>query len=631
MRQSFAFLVLILLLCSFCNGHYVVSVEKDGKALNFSAKELSYYLGKITGRQVSLSNNKRDSDIVLRVNSSLDCESYKVFDSWGKLYIEGGSERGCLYGVYELLKELGCRWPLPGDQYEIVPAVKNVKLSRIKLSGMPAMNGRGIFYIPYNYQGNDLVELIDFMAKNGFNFLAMHAGPLPDKAIDLLAEEIGKRNMNFEWGGHFLPKCLPRELFDKHPEYFRMEDGKRTKIYNFCPSSEKALDIIAQNATKEFKRYTKIPNLDMIHIWGDDIVEHGWCSCPKCKDYSASDQLLMTMNGMAKRMDLGDTKLAYLVYHATIYPPEKIKPRPEIRLLYAPRERCFKHRFTGCKSNRWYLDKLKGQLEVFGDDAEVFEYYHDNVMFRCMPYPMHTTIGNDIETYYNCGMKRLGSAYFQIFGNWAYGMNSYLLGKALWRGKGASEDMLEYCNAVYGPFGEDMLKYFGMINQLVGTAMQTCGYEPFIDLRVPPQQEYTSRHIYELSPLVTEYNLDEIDAFISGLIEKADEPYKNRISEQKILFDVARLQTRNVYRGLLIGEGINAVLQEDACDADKLYMKALLKKSIAANIETSEILLSAPENVRGPHINEKGGVVAGEMLGLYQGPLKHWLEEIDGN
>ncbi len=52
MRQSFAFLVLILLLCSFCNGHYVVSVEKDGKALNFSAKELSYYLGKITGRQV---------------------------------------------------------------------------------------------------------------------------------------------------------------------------------------------------------------------------------------------------------------------------------------------------------------------------------------------------------------------------------------------------------------------------------------------------------------------------------------------------------------------------------------------------------------------------------------------------
>ncbi len=632
MKTRFVLLTtaLTLIFNSFVSANSIY-IDQSHETIVFSAQQLKSYLSKMTSQEYTLTNELSEADIIIGIDGTLPEEAFRIKSTKSVLEIRGGSPRGCMYGVYGLLDQLGCRWPLPGEEYAVVPEIKDPNFNSIDLYTSPKSKGRGIFYIPMNYEGNDLVELVDFMAKTGYNFLAMHAGPMPDHAIETLAKELSLRDMNFEWGGHFLPNCLPRDLFEKHPEYFRMEDGKRTPTYNFCPSSSAALDIIAENATKELLRYKKIPNFDMVHIWGDDIVEHGWCSCPKCKDYSASDQLLLAMNGLAERMPLGETKLAYLVYHATIFPPEKVKPRPEIRLLYAPRERCFKHEFKGCKSNQWYLDKLKGQMSVFGDSAEVFEYYHDNVMFRCMPYPMPQTIGENVETYLEFGMRRIGSAYFQVFGNWAYGMNSYVLAKSLWRGKGSSEDVEEYCTALYGPYGKEMQDYFGRINELVSTTMQTCGYSPFIDLRVAPHNDidYAKEHASQLAPLVSEYKLDQIQESLQSLIEKAHQPYKKRIEDQVALFKVARLQSTAVYKSLLIAINIEKALDENASKTEKAYVAALIEQVLDLNDRTAEILTNAPKNLSGPHINRTSGVVGGEMIGqLYQESLKYWLDQL---
>jgi hypothetical protein len=72
------------------------------------------------------------------------------------------------------------------------------------------------------------------------------------------------------------------------------------------------------------------------------------------------------------------------------------------------------------------------------------------------------------------------------YSNWAYGPNSYVFGKALWRGHADPKDIDEYCADVYGPAAGTMRAYFDMLFELTATAMETCGYSIPTDLRFAP-------------------------------------------------------------------------------------------------------------------------------------------------
>src|SRR5262249_46748148 len=148
----------------------------------------------------------------------------------------------------------------------------------------------------------------------------------------------------------------------------------------------------------------------------------------------------------------------------------------KVRLMYAPRERCYRHALDECETNQRYLAYLRGLLKAVPKEPEVFEYYHDLILFRFLPMPLHPTIGKDVAIYKAAGLDGIASLSFSTYSSWAYGPNTYVLGKALWRGAGAPEDITEYCAAVYGPAGATMKEYFDELFDLDATAMETCGY-----------------------------------------------------------------------------------------------------------------------------------------------------------
>lgn len=221
-------------------------------------------------------------------------------------------------------------------------------------------------------------------ARAGLTTIATH--PFPAPVTDLLASEAGadffsrckKLGLQVEHELHAMRDLLPRGLFKQDPEMFRMEKGERTPAANCCPSSPRALEVIAASAVKVCR---KLPSTTgRYFLWGDDMA--GWCECPRCRELSPSDQALLVVNAMAtalrKEFDPA-AQIAHLAYRNTLPPPRQVKPVPGVFLEFAP----LRTYGTSYESQRKAgdmdtIDALDANLEIFPrDTAQILEYWLD--------------------------------------------------------------------------------------------------------------------------------------------------------------------------------------------------------------------------------------------------------------
>ena len=256
------------------------------------------------------------------------------------------------------------------------------------------------------------------------NDLNLFTSPNFMEAVDL-AYKLG---MAIEYEVHAVSYLLPRELFETHPEYFRMdENGVRTNHCNFCASSEESLNIIAKNAVKLAKLLYR--STSDYYFWTDDI-KGAYCKCEKCKDLSPSDQNLILMNAIIKelRKDNPKARIAYLAYYDSVDLPTKIKPEDGVFLEYAPYERdLFK---PASIVNSKEINKMKRLLKFFGkENSTVLEYWVDNSYFSKYEKPPkkltpnNQMIKEDIKFYRDIGFENissfacfLGDDYKKLFG-----------------------------------------------------------------------------------------------------------------------------------------------------------------------------------------------------------------------
>ncbi|MHB1457324.1 MAG: DUF4838 domain-containing protein [Armatimonadota bacterium] len=523
--------------------------SNPNRTINFAGGELAKYLKQMTEQTYDVIQNDAgaNSGIHLAVDSSISEDGYRITSKDGRINISGGSPRGCLYGVYAFLHGLGCRWPLPGTANEVVPKIDRVERTGDSAKHEPTIRRRGMLMA--SKPVDSLIEYVDFLAKNRFNFIfpyltANMAEDLKPRMISAMAD----RDMGLDLGGHYLPGLLPRDLFDTHPEYFRMENGKRVKDLNMCASSPEAIEVMAVNAQREIDYIKAFSRPETFHLWADDIFEGGTCSCDKCKDLSGSDQLLKILNDLTDKLDLGDDiKIADIAYHGSVIPPTTVKASKNLRVMYAARERCYRHPMDGCETNLRYSEYLKGNLKAMPDGSEVFDYLQDLILFRFMAVPLHPIIGKDAKIYKDAGVDGVFAHAFETYSDWAYGPNAYVLGKSLWRGDGDPADMDEYCEAVYGPAGKTMKQYFDMLYDVATTAMETCGYPGFADMRYPPTGSFNKEQAEQLRPLVADEHLSQIEAKLREALNIGREPYRTRVEDQLRIWRYTRGEVIAMY------------------------------------------------------------------------------------
>lgn len=242
-----------------------------------------------------------------------------------------------------------------------------------------------------------------------------------------------KARIAVEFEMHALSWILNRSLFDKHKEWFRMnEDGVRVPEFNCCASNPDVLDYIRERSAELARIFH--PDTDKYYFWIDDVASAS-CQCEKCRALSPSDQALTLYNAIADGLSSVNSraKQSYLAYYATLPVPTNVKKRDNVFLEFAPLARDFDVSlfYESREKNYSQVKTLPALLDFFGrDDAKVLEYWMDNSLFsgwKKPPKELHfnaKTCEADVNRYKELGFTSitsfgcfLGEDYRDLYGD----------------------------------------------------------------------------------------------------------------------------------------------------------------------------------------------------------------------
>jgi hypothetical protein len=211
---------------------------------------------------------------------------------------------------------------------------------------------------------------------------------------------------------------LPRELFERDPDLFRMDEaGSRVPDWNLCPSSVAALEIVGGNAVKLSEVLT--PTTHRYYLWSDDGKP--WCKCPACRGLNDADQTLLTTNAILSALRQWDplARVAGLAYHATLTPPTQVRPSEGVFLEFAPIERRWDRPITdrSIEAHAKLTDALDAAIDTYGVDehAQVLEYWmdasrHSGWKRPAVAIPWHPEVLQaDLDYYASKGFRRVTS------------------------------------------------------------------------------------------------------------------------------------------------------------------------------------------------------------------------------
>ncbi|MDR1803543.1 MAG: DUF4838 domain-containing protein [Treponema sp.] len=246
-----------------------------------------------------------------------------------RVEILGESGRGLCNGIYSFLSALGISWPAPGQ--EEIPTVKDASGGRLiplasagefSLSGgdnppadsrpspttlsSPTMLSLANLrrFVP---DGNSEVKallkkseaFVEWAARCRYDAivfpLAAYAS-VDGRKLKQLRQLAGEYGIALEAGGRELSSLVPRRYFFLHRDFFRMDDGKRTKDHHFCPTNPDVTRLIAKEGGRLFRSAADAP---VIHLWPDEGAETAWCSCPTCRAFSSLEQNRIAINTAA--------------------------------------------------------------------------------------------------------------------------------------------------------------------------------------------------------------------------------------------------------------------------------------------------------------------------------------------
>ena len=230
-----------------------------------------------------------------------------------RVEICGESGRGLCNGIYSFLAALGISWPAPGQERLPSPQAKDAHTfplasnSACEPSGYQGGNPAAAPWRRFVPAGKETVKKI---LKKGEAFAAWAARwrydalifPLTafsgstERKLEELKKFAGEYGIALEAGGRDLSALVPRKYFFLHRDFFRMEEGKRVKLYHFCPTNPGTIRLIGTAGKKWFRA---AGNVKVFHLWPDKGAETVWCSCPSCRAFTPVEQNRIGVNSAA--------------------------------------------------------------------------------------------------------------------------------------------------------------------------------------------------------------------------------------------------------------------------------------------------------------------------------------------
>ncbi|MDD6032196.1 MAG: DUF4838 domain-containing protein [Oscillospiraceae bacterium] len=525
----------------------LVLPEQPTPSEQYAADELQYYLELMTGapfRQIRKIEGPalalgRAAEQLGVSDDGLGDEGFLLKTVGENLAILGG-ERGVLYGVYEPLEQLGCRFFTA--TCEQVPVRVNLPLPQIDDRQLPAFE-----YREHNYYESETYTR--FAPKLRLNGARKVRNPRKTGGFMAYARFV-----------HTLGELVPVSLYgESHPEYYSMRpDGSRSLQggqNQLCLTNPDVLEI-AVESTRRILREN--PDARIMSISQNDWPES--CQCPSClavdrEEQSPAGTLLRFVNALAERLEEEFPRVIFdtLAYQYTRPVPRLTRPRHNVCVRLCSIECCFSHPFEECEQDRSVL-RPDGSRSSFIQDLRdwgqvcnrVYIWdYTTSFSHYAAPHPNWRALQPNMQAFARNHVKGV----FEQANGAARGgcdlneLRAYLIGKLLWNpDTDVSRHIREFTDYYYGPAGEEIRAYMDALCDKAERERIHIGYNDPCN-----------------SPLFDALMLDQLDAILRRAEEKvAGDPLRlQRVAKVHLSVRYLRIKNRSMATGETDPEEIN--------------------------------------------------------------------------
>jgi len=429
----------------------------------FAASELRYYLSLMDAKPHTIVDKPCPDAILLdpHDHSDLGDDGFCLAPEGDRIRIRGG-KRGILYGVYELLEMLGCRFFTP--ECEKVPVRDDIvcELDH-EIRQIPIFEYRG-----HNYA--DLCRSPRFAVKcrvNGFH----HKIP----------EKLGGY-MPYAWHVHTFDYMVPPAVYGKsHPEYYALQaDGSRPNLRyrnQLCLTNPDVLEIAVESVRQALRAR---PDARIISLSQNDCGLN--CQCERClavdrEEGAPSGTLLRFVNAIAERLEPEFPEVIFdtLAYQYTRPIPKITRPRHNVCVRLCSIEACFSHPFETCDDESRHVLRSDGtkapfiyDLKQWGtvcDRIYIWDYTTSFAHYPA-PHPNWRALQTNMIAFANNGVRGVFEQ-----ANWAQGggvdlneLRAYVITKLLWDPHTDVERHIrEFTDHYYGAAGVYIREYINTL------------------------------------------------------------------------------------------------------------------------------------------------------------------------
>ena len=499
---------------------YVIRLPEgtaDDSSIGWAAEQLQSYMEKATDVHLDIvkgdTSASRLIDFKADPDGKLGTDGFRLAVENGNLNIYGGSVRGHMNGVFEIL-EAYIGWCFPTVNVEYVFEAEKVEFAEgLNDEQIPVFAMRDISSISLNG-----VSHPEWKAQNKINSGSLYG--TQDGA-----------------GVHTISDLA--------------EVSKGTQP---CLSSENTYATVKANILEGLGS----PNTDE-HVVAVNQEDNGnVCNCANCykvfqEEGSQSGIWIRFLNRLLSELkpDYPNLYLQTLSYSYTNEPPKLTKPDSNVIIEYAPWCFCSRHAFNDASCNAVEPGETDGflnvnskrQLEEWTSIANrVWVYdYSLNIYDLYVPYVNYDVVRENAKFFAESGVE----CYYvqgQINGTRTTGFESlrqYLITKLLWDPYMTDEEFEEHIHeffiAYYGPGGVHLEKYFDML---------CSGFE-----KMSVEHLYPYSHAFEMVRIIDFLNYgDQIEEWFELAALEAE--YSNqvtRINQDKLSFTYLKLSAEYDY------------------------------------------------------------------------------------
>jgi len=464
-----------------------------GPVEQFAGSELIRYFEKISDAQPQRTSRPDEPHTIqIGLRSALKLQAqfpppkpgydgYALVVTTERIVVAGDNPRGVLYGVYDLLERLGCRWylqDLDPREPEIIPRSPRPTLATGSWAHAGAIEFRlcNASSLLFEIVPGRVLPQIDWAAKNRYNALSWQAHHAPGRvghemqqmadcgALDAMA----KRGLILHGPGHCFPFFLPADkYFEQHPEWFGLKGGKRRRhgdelpLTNFCWSNPAARGEFIRNVEAFAAQWPQLKMLYMVGIDGGAV-----CECPNCQARGSSDLIIDLFNQLADRLaevSPGVIIETVIGYGLLEQPPRAARPNGKWRGLYAHWGR--NHRQSYGDSDYAKKANLEAWTALF-PRYTVCSYYAAASHQPFHSPPLLHAIEGDTEYLVQRGASGHLTLQYPHGFWWNYSFNLAAAGQYsyYYPGRPPREQLKDYAAAYFGPdAGPIVEKYLGTL------------------------------------------------------------------------------------------------------------------------------------------------------------------------